>query len=340
MAPGSATAFPGGFIFPPNEHSDMRAVRYHDHGGPEVLTVDDIDRPEPAPGSVSIEVEAAAVNPVDTYFRNGSFPAADLPMITGSDVAGTVVGVGEDVTAFEEGDRVFGTGLGRELPGAYAEYATAPASHLAVLPDGITFQEGAAGALVGVTAWRALVDHAALEPAEVCLIHGGSGGVGHVAVQLANAVGATVVTTARPEHAERLERLGAAAVFDYRQDDLATAIESVGHPNVVLDQRLDEYLQFDADVVEPGARIVGIGNTQPEAGFERIHEARGKDITLILMSMFNTPDFGAVLERLATLFAAGRIVPDVARTYGLEEAAEAQRAVMEDSYFGKLVIEP
>ena len=318
----------------------MDAVRYHEHGGVEVLQVDDVDRPEAGDTEVLIDVEAAGVNPVDTYFREGSYSPATMPMIPGSDVAGTVADVGSDVTEFEPGDRVFGTGLGRDHPGTYAEFVCAPAAYLAALPDGISFEEGAALALVGVTAWQALIHHADLEPGETCLIHGGSGGVGHVAVQLADATGATVLTTARPEYADRLERMGATEVFDYQTDDLAEQLEAAGDPAVILDHRLDEYLQFDADVAQPGARIVGIGNTQTQAGFENIAGARAKEISVFLMSMFNTPDLGAVLDRLATLVASGRIVPDVARTYDLDDAADAQRAVMEDSFFGKLIIEP
>ncbi|MFB6113647.1 MAG: NADPH:quinone reductase [Halodesulfurarchaeum sp.] len=318
----------------------MRAVRYHEHGGPDVLTVEDVDRPEPAENEVLIEVEAAGVNPVDTYFREGSFAPAGLPFVTGSDVAGTVLEVGPGVEGYDVGDRVFGTGLGRDRQGTYAEYALATERHLADLPEGISFKEGAAVALVGVTAWRALVHHADLEPGELALVHGGSGGVGHVAVQLADAVGATVVTTARPEYADRLGQMGATEVVDYRIDDLAEAVTAVGQPAAILDHRLDEYLQFDADVARTGARVVGIGNTQPEAGFDRVPAARGKELTVSLMSMFNTPDMGAVLSRLATLMADGRIVPDVARTYDLEDAAEAQRAVMADSFFGKLVVSP
>ncbi|MFB6153956.1 MAG: NADPH:quinone reductase [Halodesulfurarchaeum sp.] len=318
----------------------MRAIRYHEHGGPEVLRTDEVDRPEPREDEVLVEVEAAGVNPVDTYFREGSYAPGAMPMTPGADLAGEVVAAGPWVGRFAPGDRVFGTGLGRDRQGTYAEYALAPEDNLARLPGGVSSVEGAAVALVGVTAWRALVHHAGLEPAETCLIHGGSGGVGHVAVQLADASGAHVLTTARPEYAERLGRLGADDVFDYRLGDLTDAIVEADRPAVVLDHRLDEYLQFDAAVVEAGARVVGIGNTQPEAGFEDIAAARGKEIQLLLMSMFNTPDFGAVLDRLAALMKDGRIVPDVARTYDLEEAAEAQRAVLDDSFFGKLVVQP
>ncbi len=318
----------------------MRAVRYHEHGGPETLRVDEIDRPEPGEGEVLVRVRAAGVNPVDTYFREGSYEPPGLPMIPGSDLAGEVAAVGDGVTGFAEGDRVFGTGLGNDRQGTYAEYAAAPSDLLARLPDGIDFREGAAVALVGVTAWRALVHHAGLDPAETCLVHGGSGGVGHVAVQLAAAAGATVVTTASPEYHDRLADLGADAVLDYARDDLADAVGEAGEPDAVLDHRLDDYLQFDADVAAQDARIVGIGNTQPEAGFSNVPAARAKELRIHLMSMYNTPDFGAVLDRLATLMEAGEIVPDVARTYGLDEAADAQRDVMNESVFGKLVVEP
>ncbi|MFB6136595.1 MAG: NADPH:quinone reductase [Halobacteriaceae archaeon] len=319
----------------------MRAVRYHEHGGTDVLQVDDdVPRPEPGHGEVLVEVRAAGVNPVDTYFREGSYSPPELPMVPGSDLAGVVAAVGDGVTGFEPGDRVFGTGLGNDRQGTYAEYATASADLLAHLPEGIAFQEGAAVALVGVTAWRALVHHADVGPAERVLVHGGGGGVGHVAVQVAAASGGFVTATARPEYHDLLRGLGADAVLDYRRDDLADAVLEAGEPEVVLDHRLDDYLQFDADVAAQGARVVGIGNTSPEAGFEDVAAARAKELQVTLMSMYNTPDVGAVLERIADLLERGAVVPDVHRVYALDEAAEAQRAVLEDSFLGKLVVEP
>ncbi|MCO8256464.1 NADPH:quinone reductase [Haladaptatus sp. AB618] len=317
----------------------MRAVRYHEHGGPDVLQVEEIDRPEPEDDELLVAVRAATVNPVDTYFREGSYRPGDLPWIPGSDFAGEVEAVGDEVEAFDVGDRVFGTGLGNSRQGTCAEYVTTPTDTVARLPDGVGFDEGAAVALVGVTAWRALIDHGNLEPAETCLVHGGSGGVGHVAVQLAAATGARVVTTASEEYHERLEAVGADTVLDYHRDDLAEAVEEAGNPDVILDHRLDDYLQFDADVAALGARIVGIGNTDAEAGFENVSAARSKELTITLMSMFNTPDISAVLERLARLVADGEVVPEIAGTYSLSEVDEAQCDVLEKSFLGKLVVE-
>jgi len=320
----------------------MRAVRYHEHGGTDVLQVDEIDRPEAGHGEVVLSVEAAGVNPVDTYFREGSYEPFALPMIPGCDAAGEVVDVGPGVSGIEVGDPAVATGLGSDHPGTYAEYASAPADHVAVLPDGVDpVAAGGSGVAAG-TAWRALVDHAALEPAETALIHGGSGGVGHAAVGIAAASGARVLTTASPEYHDRLGDLGADRTFDYGRDDLAEAVieASGGGVDVVLDHRLDDYLQFDADVAATGARVVGIGENDPEIGFSDDGVARSKDVRFQFMSLFNAPSLAAILGRVGTLMARGDLEIDVARTYDLDEAGEAQRAVLEDSFLGKLVLTP
>jgi NADPH:quinone reductase-like Zn-dependent oxidoreductase len=161
-----------------------------------------------------------------------------------------------------------------------------------------------------------------------------------VAVQLAAAAGASVIATARPAHHERLRELGADHVFDYEREDLAEAVRAVGPPDVVLDHRLDEYFQFDAAVADVGTRVVGIGNTEPAAGFEDVAAARSKDLSIVLMSMFNTPSFAAILEQLAALLESGSLDPVVARRYDLAGAAAAQQAVLEESFLGKLVVEP
>ena len=318
----------------------MRAVRYHDHGGPEVLQLDDVAMPDPGPDEVLVSVHAAGVNPVDTYFRAGAYSPGSLPWIPGSDLAGVVETTGEGVSRLHPGDRVFGTGLGRDRPGTYAEACVAPESLLAPLPDGVDFTEGAALALVGVTAWRALIDHAGLEPAERCLVHGGAGGVGHVAVQLAAAVGAETTATAAPAYHNRLAGLGADRVLDYDREDLAEAVAKAGGPDVILDHRCDDYLGLDAEVAAHAARIVGIGQTDPAVTLPAFAAARAKELQLYLMSMFNTPDIGAVLRRLGRLADAGVLTAAVERVFDLDDAAEAQRAVLEESFLGKLVLEP
>ncbi|ELZ78297.1 Zn-dependent oxidoreductase, NADPH:quinone reductase / NADPH2:quinone reductase [Haloferax larsenii JCM 13917] len=321
----------------------MRAVRFHTHGGLDVLQVDDIDVPEPRPDEVLVEVAAAGVNPVDTYFRDGSYQPFTMPMIPGVDVAGEVAAVGSGVTDFEVGDPVVGTGIGKDHYGGYAEFAAVPTDRLAVLPDDADLVAAGGAGVAGVTAWRALVDHGGMQLGETVLIHGGSGGVGHAAVQLADAAGAHVIATAAPTYHDRVAELGADVVLDYTRDDLAEAVKDAAKGDGVdltLDHRLDDYLQFDADVATTGGRVVGIGENDPQVGFELSSAARGKDLQITMMSMFNTPELAAPLRELAGLLGAGDFEIDVARTYDLEEAADAHRAVMEDSVLGKLVITP
>jgi len=321
----------------------MRAVRLHEHGDADVLQVDEIDRPEPAADELLIEVAAAGVNPVDTYFRDGSYTPVDVPFTPGVDFSGVVAEVGESADGFEEGDRVYGTGIGgAAAQGAYAEFATVPTDRVVHLPEGADLTEAGGAGVAAVTAWRALIDHADLEPPEHCLIHGGSGGVGHAAVQIAAAVSARVITTAAEEYHDALADYGAETVLDYGRDDLADAVleASEGGVDAVLDHRLDDYLQFDADVAAQGARVVGIGENSPDPGFTNDGAARSKDVSYQFMSMFNTPDLRVPLRGVAHLMNSEALSIDVARTYDLKEAADAQRAVMSDSFLGKLVIEP
>ncbi|AFK20157.2 NADPH:quinone reductase [Haloferax mediterranei ATCC 33500] len=321
----------------------MHAVRFHEHGGRNVLQVDDIDTPEPVSDEVLVEVAAAGVNPVDTYFREGSYQPFAMPMIPGIDVAGTVAAVGPGVTEFEAGDSVVGTGIGKDHYGGYAEFAAVPTDRLAVLPEDVDLVAAGGAGVVGVTAWRALVDHGGMQLGETVLIHGGSGGVGHTAVQLADAAGAHVIATAAPKNHDRVSELGADVVLDYSRDDLADAVKDAANGDGVdltLDHRLDDYLQFDAEVATTGGRVVGIGENDPQVGFELSSAARGKDLNITMMSMFNTPELAVPLRELAGLMETGDFEIEVARTYDLDEAAEAHRAVMEDSFLGKLVITP
>jgi NADPH:quinone reductase-like Zn-dependent oxidoreductase len=321
----------------------MRAVRLHDHGGRDVLQVDEVDRPDPGPDELLVEVAAAGVNPVDTYFRDGSYTPVGLPFTPGVDVSGTVAAVGDEVEGFDEGDRVYGTGVGNaSYQGAYAEYAVVPDDRAVELPDGADLVEAGAAGVAACTAWRSLIDHADLDPAEDCLIHGGSGGVGHAAVQIGAAVSARVHTTAAPEYHDALADLGAATVLDYGREDLAEAVRDAagGGVDVILDHRLDDYLQFDADVAAHGGRVIGIGENSPDPAFTNDGAARSKDVSYQFMSMFNTPDLRVPLRGVAHLLDTGALSIEIAQSYDLGGAAEAQRAVMEDSFLGKLVIEP
>lgn len=325
----------------------MEAVRYHEGGDADVLQFDDIERPEPTSDEILVEIEAASVNPVDAKRRQGG--AGTLPKTTGSDFAGTVAAVGSNIDSFDVGDRVFGTGLhaDRFQHGSFAEYVSVPLDIVAELPDSISFEQGAATALVGVTAWRGLIDHANLDPAETCLIHAGTGGVGHVAVQLADIVGASVVTTAGSQSAqETAASLGADVVLPYTHDDLQGAISEAcdGGVDVVFDHRFDDYAQLDAAVASFGGRIVVYSGDGTAFGGGLF---RSKELTTHWMSMSNLanregtlPPIADILDSIATLMVEEGFSAKIADVYQSDEAVDIHRDVLNESFVGKLVYVP
>jgi len=320
----------------------MRAVRFHQTGGPETLQTETIAEPVPRPDEVLVDVRAIGVNPTEVYSREGD-RTHGLPRIPGADFAGVVASVGETVDGVDEGDRVFGTGLQNDRQGTYAEYVVARRDRFAHLPDGVDFETGAAAGVVGTTAWLAFVEHARLTPTSTCLIHGGSGGVGHVAVQLAKLCGATVVTTAGSESSRAFAaECGADVVLDYTEPDLLSTIQEAtnGGVDIVLDHRVGSYLQLDLEVLAPDGTVVVIGGPQDECRITDMWPAIRTDATVQVFAMSNEPDLGAVLEEVGQLLADGRLDVHIARRYDLEEASAAQRAVMDESFHGKLVIEP
>lgn len=322
----------------------MKAVRYHEHGGTDVLTIDEVDRPEPGANEVLVENRAVGINHVDTLFREGIFTPASLPAIPGSDFAGVVIELGSDVTDFAVGDRVVGAGLGGDRPGSYAEYVVAPTDRLAQLPASVDFTEGAGMGHVGTAAWQAVIHHGELEPGEIFLVHGGGGGLGHIAVQLAAAAGATVITTeAEAETREQLEVLGADATFDFRRDDLADAILDVGEPDLIVDYHFDRYVDFDIEHIAHGGRISVLEYSTEEDGEATIAQSTLragilKDVDIQLIGIFNA-EIGTVLGRLARLVEAGDLRIEVAATYDLADVTQAHRDIVESVTFGKRVFD-
>lgn len=319
----------------------MRAARFHEVGGPDVLRVEDVPRPTPRPDELLIDTRAIGVNPTEGYSRVGDRPHP-LPRIPGADVSGVVADVGSLVDDFDTGDRVFATGLQNDRQGSYAESVPARVDRVAHLPESVSFEVGAAAGVVTTTAWLAFFEHATVTPSSTCLVHGGSGGVGHVAVQLADVAGATVAATAgSSETREFVRELGADAAFDYADPTLREAVrDAVGGVDVVLDHRLGDYLQFDLDVLAPGGTVLGIGGPQNECHVSDLWPAIRTDATVQVFAMSNAPDLSAVLDEVAPLLADGRLAVHVERRYDLTEAAEAQRAVAEDSFAGKAILLP
>jgi NADPH:quinone reductase-like Zn-dependent oxidoreductase len=224
----------------------MKAIVVHQYGGPEVLKLDDAPRPEPKENEVLIRVMAAGVNPVDAYIRSGRYGTGKLPYIPGMDAAGVVEKAGPNVKRLKAGDPVYAY-LSFQEEGAYAEFCIAKESEVSPKPKNISFEQAAAVPLAATTAWQALIDTAKLEPRQTVLIFGGSGGVGHFAIQIAKARDAKVIATASTEHQEILKRLGVDQAIDYSKTKFEEVVKDV---DVVLEATRSDSMARSYGVVK------------------------------------------------------------------------------------------
>ena len=318
----------------------MRAVVMGAFGPPDVLEVVEQDRPEPGPGEVLVRVEAAGLNPVEAFARLGFFPLpAQPPIVLGWDVAGTVEATGPDVTRFAVGDRVFGLPLFPQPAGAYAEYLVAPADQLAVPPAGLDAVHAAALPLVGLTVYQSLVGLADVQAGQHVLIHAAGGGVGHVAVQVAKALGARVTATASAGKRAFVEELGADEVIDYAVEDVAARVHDV---DVLLDPVGGALADRSVSVVRPGGMLVSLLRHPDEEELRARVVAAGRRFEGPLVR----PD-AAGLEWLGGLVDAGTLRVHVDRTFGLDGVREAHELLQTSAgagtghgIKGKLVIVP
>jgi NADPH:quinone reductase-like Zn-dependent oxidoreductase len=310
----------------------VKAIVQHELGGPEVLRICEVAAPEPIPTEVQVRVRAAGVNPVDFKTRQGKGMAAVLgepPFTVGWDVCGEVTAVGTGVTRFEVGDDVFGMPWFPRQAGAYAEYVTAPSRHFARKPHAFSIEEAGALPLAGLTAWQIVVDTIRVQDGDDVLIHGGAGGVGHLAVQIAAARGAAVTATARREQADLLARLGAARTFDYRDDDFDRRVSD-------LDSVIDftgGYGERSLAVLRPGGTLVSVpSGVDPR--LRELGEVQRKRVIGILVE----PD-PVGLAGLCDLIERGRLEIEVDRVFDLERAGDAHRHAERGGHgAGKIVL--
>lgn len=306
----------------------MQIIVQSETGGRETLHLAEYPDPTPSEGEILIRSTAAGINPVDVAVRSGAFKLiGDPPFTIGWDVAGTVRAVGNGVKDFMVGDRVFGMPLFPKEAAAYSTHVLAPSDEMAKTPDSLSDTEAGGLPLAGLTAWQCLVQVAGLKSGQKCLIHGGAGGVGHLAVQIAKARDAHVTATASAGKLEIVSALGADVVLDYREDALGDGYD------VVLDPQSGPQAEQSVAAVKEGGAVVTLLPPSEAA------KAKAMTKNVILTSHFVAPD-AAGLRALAELCEAGQLKVHVARTFPLSAAGEAQRFLEESRPVGKVVLLP
>lgn len=331
----------------------MKAAFLETTGGPEVLRYGDLPTPEPKPGEVRVKVLAASVNPVDTYIRAGivSMPLPK-PFAPGCDLAGVVDAVGAGVTRFKPGDRVWGSNqglLGRQ--GTFAEFACVEEKWLYPTPAGVTDEQAAAAALVGITAHLGLFGAAKLKAGETVFVNGGTGGVGMMVIQMAKAAGAKVVTTVGSvEKATLARELGADTVINYKSDDVTAKVkEATGGAGTHVWYETQPPTDFDKTVeaMAPRGRIVVMAGRQARPVFPN-GPFYVKGLSLHGFAMFNIPadEQRACADDMNRWMADGRLKAVIGARFPLAEAAAAHRLQEENTtkkagtLSGKIVVLP
>jgi len=308
----------------------MKAVSQDELGGPEVLKLVRLPIPDPGVSEMLIRVHAASVNPIDGANRETGAFVGEPPFVLGWDVCGSVEAVGPGVTLYNPGDVVFGLLPFPQGHGAYAEYVVGPTRAFVPKPDRLSHVEAAAIPMVGLTAWQALVDTARVGDGTRVLITGAAGGIGHLAVQIAKARGAHVTALASAADLDFVRSLGADEALDYNGADFT---DFVRDQDAVLDVVGGDYPARALDVLKPGGILV---STQPPtlAPIAGTATERGIRLAGIIVESDQVGLFA-----LAELAAAGKLVPTIAATFPLEEAAAASATADLTSSGGRFPLE-
>jgi len=288
----------------------MKAVRIHRFGPPEVISLDDLPKPEPGRGEVVVRVKAAGIGPWDALIRSGkSVLPQPLPLILGSDLSGEVESVGVGVEKLKVGDEVFGV-TNERFTGAYAEYAVAKAEMVAPKPKRLNHTHAASIPVVAVTAWQMVFDLAQVSSGQAVLVHGGAGNVGGYAVQLAKRVGAMVIATASVENDSYVRRLGADGVIDYRAKRFEERVKDI---DVVLDTVGGETLDRSYGVLKRGGIVVSAA-AQPSRERAEQHGVRA----FFFLVQVTTER----LKMIGEMIDAGTLQSEVGEVLWLDEACK------------------
>jgi NADPH:quinone reductase-like Zn-dependent oxidoreductase len=305
----------------------MKTQRFHAFGGPGVLKMEELPRPDLGEEELLVKVMAAGVNPVDYKIREGKYPAVkadQLPYVPGREIAGVVEACGGLVDEWKVGDAIFAMlGIDR---GGYAEYAIVKDSEAAPKPRSLDFVAAASVPLAGLTAWQGLFRYGELKAGQRVLVHGGSGGVGHFAIKFAKVIGAYVITTVSAPHIDFVRSLGADEVIDYKAQRFEDVVKNV---DLVYDLIAGETQERSWNVLKRGGIMV---STLAEPSQEK---ARANGVRAM---RYTVKENGGELEEIGRLIDEGKVKPKIARTYGLAEAASAQDYVEQGHTEGKVVL--
>ncbi|WP_316804579.1 NADP-dependent oxidoreductase [Pedobacter nototheniae] len=310
----------------------MKAIILKGFGGVENFVTTDIEVPVPKENEVLVQTKSISVNPVDAKTRAGkgraSFYKDVDPIILGWDISGVVAEVGSKVTKFKKGDEVFGMidfpGLGK----AYAEYAVAPAEHLAFKPSNINHEEAAAATLAALTAYKAL-QLLELKKGEKILIHSAAGGVGHYAVQIAKHIGAHVTGTASEKNRSLVKELGADDFIDYTSQKLVDATSGI---DKVLDAIGGENIDLSLEVMKPGGIILSMPSGKNDEVVEKAAAKGMKGLTM----MVNSNDHH--IDQIASFLEQGILKSIIFKTYSLDQIPEAHLQIESGCTAGKIII--
>lgn len=320
----------------------MKAIRVLSFGGPEVLKlVSDVTVPSVSNGQVLVKMKAAGVNPVDTYIRSGTYARKPtLPYTPGSDGAGVVHSVGDGVTQVKEGDRVYVCG---SVTGTYAEFALCNASSVHLLPENVSFSQGAAIHVPYYTAYRALIQRLHAKAGETVLVHGASGGVGMATVQLAKAYGMKVLGTAGTTEGEKaVKQAGASEVFNHRQDEhVQRILDATGGrgADVIVEMLANVSLAKDLKLVANKGRIGVVGNRGTIEINPRETMAKESSIVGVMLGQASQGERQEITAAIAAGLKAGFLCPVVGHEYSLDQASDAHRDIIEGKGAkGKLVL--
>ncbi|NJM52275.1 MAG: NADPH:quinone reductase [Blastocatellia bacterium] len=318
----------------------MKAIVVKEYGAPEVMKLEEIPTPEIDANQLLIKVTAAGVNPVDTYIRAGTYTTIpNLPYTPGKDAAGIVEAVGDNISNFKVGDRVY---TADSVTGTYAEFVVCKENQVGHLPENISFEQGAGVFVPYATSYRALFQKAKAKSGETVLTHGASGGVGIAAVQWAKNAGLAVIGTASSEEGKRLiKEQGADYVFDHSDENylqqILEATENKG-VDIILEMLANVNLVKDFDVLAKYGRIVIIGNRGSLDFNPRL--TMGKDATIYGMSLFNfsSEEQAQIHREIYKGLSEGFLNPIIGKTFSLAESAQAHSEIIESKAFGKIVL--